>query len=108
NEIRNERFMKVTQSISYLPHFMSWVILAAMIIEVFSPQRGIINYFITMFGGDPVNFLSSKIFFIPVIILTDIWKEIGYGAIIYLASIAAIDPELYEAADMDGAGRIKK
>ncbi|MBO1004822.1 ABC transporter permease [Pseudogracilibacillus auburnensis] len=108
NEIRNEKFMKVSQSISYLPHFMSWVILAAMIIEVFSPQRGIINYFITMFGGDPVNFLSSKVFFIPVLILTDIWKEIGYGAIIYLASIASIDPELYEAADMDGAGRFKK
>lgn len=108
NEIRNQKFLKVTQSISYLPHFMSWVILSAMIIEVFSPQRGIVNFVITAFGGDPVNFLSSKLFFVPVLILTDIWKEIGYGAIIYLATIASIDPELYEAADMDGASRFKK
>ncbi len=108
NEIRNQKFLKVTQSISYLPHFMSWVILSAMIIEVFSPQRGVINYLITMFGGDPINFLSSKVFFVPVILITDIWKEIGYGAIIYIASIASIDPALYEAAEMDGAGRFKK
>lgn len=108
NEIRNQKFLKVTQSISYLPHFMSWVILSAMIIEVFSPQRGIVNFIITAFGGDPVNFLSSKLFFIPVLILTDIWKEIGYGAIIYLATIASIDPALYEAAEMDGANRLKK
>ncbi|MCJ8008395.1 ABC transporter permease [Lederbergia wuyishanensis] len=108
NEIRNQKFLKVTQSISYLPHFMSWVILSAMIIEVFSPQRGIVNFLITAFGGDPVNFLASKIFFIPVLLLTDIWKEIGYGAIIYLATIASIDPALYEAAEMDGAGRFKK
>jgi len=108
NEIRNQKFLKVTQSISYLPHFMSWVILSAMIIEVFSPQRGIVNFIITAFGGDPVNFLASKVFFIPVLLLTDIWKEIGYGAIIYLATIASIDPALYEAAEMDGAGRFKK
>ncbi|WP_274363147.1 ABC transporter permease [Paenibacillus thermotolerans] len=108
NEIRSQKFLKVTQSISYLPHFMSWVILSAMVIEVFSPQRGIINFIITSFGGDPINFLSSKIFFIPVVILTDIWKEIGYGAIIYLAAISSVDPSLYEAADMDGASRFRK
>ncbi|MCU6711878.1 ABC transporter permease subunit [Paenibacillus sp. J5C_2022] len=108
NEIRNQKFLKVTQSISYLPHFMSWVILSAMIIEVFSPQRGIVNFIITSFGGDPIHFLSSKLYFIPVLLLTDIWKEVGYGAIIYLAAIASVDPSLYEAADMDGAGRFKK
>ncbi|NIK75333.1 putative aldouronate transport system permease protein [Paenibacillus castaneae] len=108
NEIRNQKFLKVTQSISYLPHFMSWIILSAMIIEVFSPQRGIVNFIITAFHGNPINFLSSKVFFIPVLIITDIWKEIGYGAIIYLASIASVDPSQYEAAEMDGAGRFKK
>jgi len=108
NEIKNEKFKKVTQSISYLPHFMSWVILSAMVIEVFSPQRGIINYFITLVGGDPINFMSDKASFIPILILTDMWKEIGWGAIIYLASIASIDPGLYEAAEMDGAGRFRK
>lgn len=108
NEIKNEKFKKVTQSISYLPHFMSWVILSAMVIEVFSPQRGIINFFITLVGGDPINFMSDKTSFIPILILTDMWKEIGWGAIIYLASIASIDPGLYEAAEIDGAGRFHK
>lgn len=108
NEIKNEKFKKVSQSVSYLPHFMSWVILSAMIVEVFSPQRGIINYFITLVGGDPINFLSDKSSFIPILILTDMWKEVGWGAIIYLATIASIDPQLYEAAEMDGAGRFKK
>jgi putative aldouronate transport system permease protein len=108
NEVKNERFKKVSQSISYLPHFMSWVILSAMVIEVFSPQRGIINFFITLVGGDPINFMSDKASFIPILILTDMWKEVGWGAIIYLASIASIDPQLYEAAEMDGAGRFHK
>ncbi|MDQ0973658.1 putative aldouronate transport system permease protein [Neobacillus niacini] len=108
NEVKNEKFKKVSQSISYLPHFMSWVILSAMVIEVFSPQRGIINFFITLVGGDPINFMSDKASFIPILILTDMWKEVGWGAIIYLASIASIDPQLYEAAEMDGAGRFHK
>jgi putative aldouronate transport system permease protein len=108
NEVKNEKFKKVSQSISYLPHFMSWVILSAMVIEVFSPQRGIINFFITLVGGDPINFMSDKTSFIPILILTDMWKEVGWGAIIYLASIASIDPQLYEAAEMDGAGRFHK
>jgi putative aldouronate transport system permease protein len=108
NEVKNEKFKKVSQSISYLPHFMSWVILSAMVIEVFSPQRGIINFFITLVGGEPINFMSDKTSFIPILILTDMWKEVGWGAIIYLASIASIDPQLYEAAEMDGAGRFHK
>lgn len=108
NEIKNEKFKKVSQSISYLPHFMSWVILSAMVIEVFSPQRGIINFFITLVGGEPINFMSDKTSFIPILILTDMWKEVGWGAIIYLASIASIDTQLYEAAEMDGAGRFHK
>lgn len=108
NEVRQMKFKKVTQSISYLPHFMSWVILSAMIVEVFSPERGIINYFITLFGGDPVHFLASKSAFIPILIGTDIWKEIGYAAIIYLATMSSIDTGLYEAAEMDGANRFHK
>lgn len=108
NEVKNEKFKKISQSISYLPHFMSWVILSAMVIEVFSPQRGIINFFITLVGGEPINFMSDKTAFIPILILTDMWKEVGWGAIIYLASIASIDPQLYEAAEMDGAGRFHK
>ncbi len=108
NEIRHAQFKKITQSISYLPHFMSWVILASMIVEVFSPERGIINFFITLFGGDSVHFLASKSAFIPILVITDVWKEIGYAAIIYLATMASIDPGLYEAAEMDGANRFHK
>ncbi|WP_231571023.1 ABC transporter permease [Gordoniibacillus kamchatkensis] len=108
NEVRHVMFKKVTQSISYLPHFMSWVILASMVGEVLSPQRGIINFVIHSLGGTPINFLADKNFFIPALIVTDIWKEIGWGAIIYLAAISSINPDLYEAADVDGAGRFKK
>jgi putative aldouronate transport system permease protein len=108
NEIVKQRFKKVIQSISYLPHFMSWVIIASMLVEVVSPQRGIVNYLISLFGVDPINFLSSKTFFVPILVLSDIWKEMGWGAIIYLASIASISPDLYEAAEVDGANRFHK
>ncbi|WP_136604435.1 ABC transporter permease [Paenibacillus dokdonensis] len=108
NEIKNGMFKRVTQSISYLPHFMSWVILASMVGEVLSPQRGVVNYVIQLFGGQPINFLSDTHFFIPVLVLTDVWKEIGWGAIIYLAAISSINTDMYEAADVDGATRFKK
>ncbi|MNI53111.1 putative multiple-sugar transport system permease YteP [compost metagenome] len=105
NEIGKQRFKKLVQSVSYLPHFMSWVIVSGMITEVLSPQRGIINYIVTLFGGDPTNFLADPRYFVSILIISDIWKEIGWGAILYLASIASISPELYEAAEVDGANR---
>lgn len=108
NEIRGNVFKRTVQSISYLPHFLSWVIIASMVVEVFSPQRGVINYVITLFGGEPINFLASKSFFVPLLIVTDVWKELGWASIIYLASIASISPELYEAAEADGANRFHK
>ncbi|MBO9610184.1 MAG: sugar ABC transporter permease [Paenibacillaceae bacterium] len=108
NELRTRFFKRTVQSISYLPHFLSWVIVASMVVEIVSPQRGIVNYVVTLFGGEPVNFLSSKLFFVPLLLITDVWKEIGWASIIYLASIAAISPELYEAAESDGANRLQK
>ncbi len=108
NEVKNLRFKKISQIISYLPYFMSWVIVASMVIEVFSPQRGIVNGIISMFGGNPIHFLSDTKWFVPILIGSDIWKEIGYGAIIYLAAITGVNPALYEAADLDGATRIQK
>lgn len=108
NEVKQLRFKKITQSISYLPHFMSWVILSSMIVEVFSPERGIINYFLSLFGADTIHFLANRMAFIPILIGSDIWKEVGYGAIIYLATMSSIDPGLYEAAEMDGASRFRK
>lgn len=108
NELRSERFKKVTQTISYLPYFLSWVVVAAMIIEIFSPQRGIINTMIVALGFNPIHFLGSDKWFIPTLILTDVWKGIGYGSIVYLAAITGVDPALYEAAEMDGASRFQK
>lgn len=108
NEIRGSVFKRSVQSISYLPHFLSWVIIASMVVEVFSPQRGVINHLVVLLGGEPVNFLASKAYFVPLLIVTDVWKEIGWASIIYLASISAISPELYEAAEADGANRFHK
>ncbi|MBP1990434.1 ABC transporter permease [Paenibacillus eucommiae] len=108
NELRTRFFKRTVQSISYLPHFLSWVIVASMVVEIVSPQRGVVNYVITLSGGEPINFLSSKLFFLPLLLITDVWKEIGWASIIYLASIASISPELYEAAESDGANRFQK
>ncbi|MDF2713578.1 MAG: binding-protein-dependent transport system inner rane component [Paenibacillus sp.] len=108
NEITKTRFKRTVQSISYLPHFMSWVIIAGMVVEVFSPQRGVVNYIITLFGGSPINFMSSKVYFVPLLLITDVWKEVGWASILYLASISSISPEIYEAAESDGANRFHK
>lgn len=108
NEVKNLKFKKITQIISYLPYFMSWVIVASMVLETLSPQRGIVNSVITMFGGDPIHFMSSDRWFVPILLMSDIWKGIGYGAIIYLAAITGVDPSLYEAAELDGATRFHK
>ena len=87
---------------------MSWVIVASMFVEIFSPQRGIINTVIVGLGGDPVHFLASDKWFVPILIGTDIWKSFGYGAIVYLAAMTGIDGALYEAAELDGASRFQK
>lgn len=108
NEVRKPRFKKVTQSILYLPYFMSWVILAAVIREVLSPSRGIIAYFFTLFGSKPINFLTTPSLFRGLLVTTEIWKDAGWSAIVYLAAIATVDPTLYEAASMDGATRFQK
>lgn len=108
NEIRNVKFKKTVQTISYLPHFLSWVILAVMITEVLSPKTGIINYIISLFGVEPIYFLANKSFFRPILIITGIWQSIGWGSIVYLASLTGIDPGLYQAAEIDGATRFQR
>ena len=108
NEIRQINFKKIVQTISYLPHFISWVVLASIIVEILSPQRGIVGYIYRLLGKEPVIFLTDKTAFVPILIITGIWQSIGWGSIIYLASIAAINPELYEAATIDGAGRFQQ
>lgn len=108
NEVGNMGFKRVVQSISYLPHFLSWVVVAGILMEFLSPQRGVAGYIFTLFGREAPNLLTNKTLFRPILIITGIWKEVGYSTIIYLASLAAIDPGLYESASIDGANRLQK
>lgn len=108
NELRNLRFKRVVQSVSYLPHFISWVILGGLIRELFSPTRGVVNEVIKAFGGEPIYFLANPNYFVFVLILTYIWQSVGWGTIIYLAAIASIDQEQYESAVIDGASRFQR
>ncbi len=105
NEVRNFRAKKTFQTISYLPHFVSWVILGGIFMQFFSPSIGPINILIKNLGGKPIYFLADPAWFRFVLVVTEVWKSIGWGSIIYLAALSSIDPELYEAAEIDGAGR---
>ncbi|HIU18528.1 MAG TPA: sugar ABC transporter permease [Candidatus Limiplasma stercoravium] len=105
NEIRCVRFKRVVQTISYLPHFLSWVILSGIFIQFLSPSIGPINILIRELGGKPIYFLGDEHWFRPVLIVTHIWKSVGWGTIVYLAALTNINPEFYEAAYIDGATR---
>ncbi|OUM95471.1 MAG: protein lplB [Thermobacillus sp. ZCTH02-B1] len=108
NEVRKELFKRTIQTMIYIPHFMSWVIIVSISFVILSMDRGILNELLVMMGFEKINFLMSKEWFRPVYILQVIWREAGWGTIIYLAAMAAIDPELYEAARMDGASRFRQ
>lgn len=105
NELRGSRFKRVAQSISYLPHFISWVILAGIFMEILSPSRGPINAVLRMFGQKPIYFLGSPAYFRGTLVTTGIWKSIGWGSIVYLAALGGVNEELYDAARVDGCGR---
>jgi putative aldouronate transport system permease protein len=107
NELKNKYFSKIVQTISYLPHFISLVVVCGMIID-FTRDTGIINDIIALFGGERVTLLSNPKYFVPVFVGSDIWQGLGWGSIIYLAALAGIDQELYEAACVDGAGKWKQ
>lgn len=109
NEIRRTGIKRTMQTIIYLPHFLSWVILGGILIDILSPNTGIVNAFLErIFGIEPIFFLGSNSWFQPTMVVSHVWKEFGFGTIIYLAAISGIDPQLYEAATIDGAGRIQK
>lgn len=107
NEILHTQFKKVIQTISYLPYFISWVVLAGIIMEILSPSRGIVNYFITLFGGNSVYFLAEPAYFRAILVITHIWQAVGWGSVVYIASISSIDSEQYESAYIDGANRFQ-
>jgi len=113
NEIKNMAFKKTTQTIIYLPHFMSWVVTASVFTLILSPsQQGLVNAFLTNTGilekGSEIYFLGDKSWWTPMYYIINIWKDTGWGTIIFLATLSSISPELYEAATVDGAGRFSK
>ena len=106
-EVKNHRFKRSVQTIIYLPYFISWVILAGIIQDLFA-KEGLINQFLGIFGAEPVFFLGNKYAFLGVLIGTDVWKNFGYNTVVYLAAITGIDETLYEAAKIDGANRFQQ
>ena len=108
NEIKNRFFSGYVQVVTCLPYFLSWVILGGVFTNILSPSNGIVNEIIKFFGGTPIYFLGDNQTFPWTLIITDTWKNFGYSSIVYLAAMSSIDPALYEAAEMDGAGRLKK
>jgi putative aldouronate transport system permease protein len=107
-ETRFMFFRSLVQTVSYLPHFLSWVIMFGILLMMFSPGSGLINDVIKAFGGKPIAFLTSPDWFRVVVIGSDIWKETGWSTIIYLAALLSISPELHEAAAVDGASRLQR
>ena len=108
NEFANSWWKKGIQAITYLPHFISWVVMAGILVEILSPQRGIIGYLYTVLGRDAPLLLTNVSLFRPILIATDVWKEVGWGSVIYLAAISSIDPTMYDVARIDGAGRLRQ
>ena len=108
NELTSQPFKKTVQTVSYLPHFMSWVILATILREILSPQSGPLAQIAIWLGQEPPDVLQTSSLFRPMLIVTEIWKEMGWQSVIYLAALASIDPELYESATVDGTNRVQR
>ncbi|WP_374706636.1 ABC transporter permease [Paenibacillus sp. J2TS4] len=109
HEIKNKAFKRFVQSVSYMPHFLSTVVIAGIIVMFLSPSTGIINFILVkLFGIEPIMFLGLPEWFRTVYIGSEIWQKIGWGTILYLAAIAGVDPTLYEAAKIDGANRFQQ
>ncbi|MFB9276258.1 ABC transporter permease [Cohnella cellulosilytica] len=106
NEVRRNGFKRFVQSVSYLPHFFSWIVVAYILQSLLTLDNGLVNQLIVSLGGDPVFFLGSTEWFRPMIVASGLWKEVGWNTILYLAAITTIDPQLYEAAKVEGAGRL--
>ena len=108
NEVRVSWFKRTVQTITYMPYFLSWVVVAGLLNTMLSPDNGAINTLIKMAGGEKIYFLTSKQWFRSILVLSEIWKNIGYGSIVYLAAITGIDQEQYEAARVDGANKLQQ
>ena len=108
NEVRNTKFKKCVQTVTYLPHFLSWVVLSGIIINFLSPSSGPVNMILRACGMEPIYFMGEKKLFRGVLVISSIWKEVGWSSIVYLAALTGVDTQLYEAASLDGAGRLRQ
>ena len=108
NEMRNMQFKKVAQTLLYLPHFISWVVMAGLIMNFLDPSTGLITALLKSITGKDLQVLTDKALFVPMLIITDIYKTMGWGTIIYFAALSGVDPQLYEAAEIDGARKWKQ
>ncbi|MBW7455609.1 ABC transporter permease [Paenibacillus sepulcri] len=108
NEVKKEFVKRGVQTLIYLPHFLSWIILGGILIDILSPSNGIVNQFLGLFGIEPIYFLGDNSWFRYVLVASDAWKEFGFNTIVYLAALTSINPALYEAAIVDGANRWKQ
>ena len=108
NEISNKYFKRISQTISYLPYFISWIVVSGLIANLLSPSAGVINSIILSLGGKPIMFMAKPQYFRSILVISNIWKNVGWGSIVYLAAISSIDPTYYEAAIVDGASRIQR
>lgn len=108
NEVRCKWFKRTTQTITYLPYFLSWIIMAGILTNILKTDGGLVNRVVEAFGHEPIFFLGSNDTFRATLVVTDVWKNFGYNTIVYLAALTGIDPTLYEAAAIDGAGRWKQ
>jgi putative aldouronate transport system permease protein len=108
NELPFRRYKKLTQTLVYLPHFLSWIIISGIAVQLLAPSGGVVNIGLSKLGLGPINFLMENHLWIGTYVGLGVWKEMGWGTIIYLAAITGINPELYEAAEVDGAGRWRK
>ncbi|MEK3722852.1 ABC transporter permease [Paenibacillus sp. FSL H8-0034] len=109
NEVRVEWFKRIVQNFLYLPHFISWVVLGGILITIMSPARGVINSILTKgLGLEPIYFLGDTFWWPITFVLSGIWREAGWGTILYLAAMANVDPQLYEAVKIDGAGKLRQ
>ncbi len=106
NEINNRWVRRTTQTIIYFPFFLSWVVVAGIVVNLLSPSTGVINLVLSNLGFERINFLATKEYFRGILVLSDLWKILGWHSIIYLTALTGVDPQLYEAAKIDGAGKL--
>lgn len=108
NEVRRQALKRTLQTLVYLPHFLSWIILSGVLIDILSPSHGIVNRALGAVGVEPVFFLGDNGWFPFTIVISHLWKEFGFGTVVFIAAITGIDPQLYESAEIDGAGRFRQ